>query len=334
MVAIKAKHWQKIKRGDTACIVAPSYGEATNKDIGPAIANAINIVQDYGLTAYMYPNAISPGNHSLFDSNHMRLANNPAVAVTQLMDAFTNKTCKLVWAYRGGYGAIALLNALSNELEPQNVKPFIGFSDLTILHIFINNIWDWPTIHFGMPGALPQIMQRNDTKQSLQNIIFTPSKQVNFTLKALNEFILENAVIKGTITGGNLYNFDKLLGTKFSPILDNSIIILEDVGEPARKIAGCLEKLQLMADFNKISAIIFATFTPTSDQEIFNKVFKNFAQFSNVAVFQLAEQDTIGHGEINNAMPFGTEASIKPIGLSYQLSVNTGGLDFSANDEL
>ena len=327
------KHWHKINKGDTACIIAPSYGEAEMADVVPAEAKAVSIVESYGLNAFMYPNAIFPGNHTLFDNVHLRFANTDEIAITQLMNAFNNPICKVIWAYRGGYRAISLLSNLSKELEPQIVKPFIGFSDATILHSFINNVWGWPSIHFGMPGALAEVMQREDTKESLQNVLFNPQKQVSFTLQALNKDSSDYSVIKGITAGGNMYNFDKLLGTKFSPVLDDSIIILEDVGEPARKIAGCLEKLKIMPDFDKISAVIFATFTPAKEQEIFNRVFEDFAHNTNVAVFKLDPQDTIGHGDINKALPLGLEATITLDGEYFHLHVDKGSYMFD-NSEL
>lgn len=318
------KHWNTLNIGDIACIVAPSYGYGNDLNL------TANIIKSYGLVPFIYQNAISPGNHSLFDLNHLNIANSDEVKISHLMDAFNNPNCDLVWAYRGGYGAMRLLNDLSKEPEPSTVKPFIGFSDITILHNYINNAWGWPSIHFGMPGALQEVMQREDTKQSLQNIIFGTKNTVVFELKSLNN---HPDKINGITTGGNMFCFEKILGTKFSPILDNRIIVLEEVGEPARKIDGFLQKLQLMPDFEKIIAIIFAHFTPVEDQHIFNKLFQDFAQNTDVSVFQMYPNNTIGHGDINYAFPLGTEAVILSNGEELQLQINSG-MSSDIHDEL
>lgn len=318
---IETKHWQKIYKGGTACIVAPSYGHTTSENITTALELAINIVKNYNLTPFIYHNSITPTNHTLFDDKHLRLANSDEVKIFHLMDAFNNPDCDVVWAYRGGYGAIRLLNDLSKEPEPITVKPFIGFSDITILHSYINNAWGWPSIHFGMPGSLQEVMQREDNKQSLQNIIFGTKNTVTFELKSLNH---HSGKIAGITTGGNMVCFEKILGTKFSPILSNRIIVLEDVGEPARKIDGFLQKLQLMPDFEKISAIIFAHFTPMEDQYIFDRVFQDFAKNIDLSVFQMYSNNTIGHGDVNYALPLGTKAVISANGAEFQLEIHSG----------
>ena len=318
------KYWIGMNKGDTACIIAPSYGVNDNVDISFAINEAKTIVESYNLTALMYPNLISPGNHTLFINQHLRFSNSDEVKVTQLIAAFNNPDCDLVWAFKGGYGAIRLINALSKEEVPQMVKPFVGFSDITILHSYINDVWGWPSIHFGMPGALPKVMQKEDTKNSFQDIIFD-QKNSSFTLDPLNHNLLHDLKIDGITSGGNLLSFDKLLGTKYSPSLSNKIIIFEDVEEPIRKLDGFLQKLTLISDFEEISAIVFATFSPFEDQPMFDKIFKDFADNINVPVFQMHSNNTVGHGDINNALPLGVAGEINCNGYC-QLDIISGGL--------
>ena len=119
------KYWQKINEGDTACVVAPSYGLSINDDIDANMAITIKIVESYGLKPLVYSNMLALGNHTLFDDKHLRLANSDEVKVVHLIDAFNNPSCDVIWSFKGGYGAIRLLSSLSKELEPQKVKPFI-----------------------------------------------------------------------------------------------------------------------------------------------------------------------------------------------------------------
>jgi muramoyltetrapeptide carboxypeptidase len=137
------KYWNKINQGDKACIIAPSYGLFINDNLAINIAKAESIVESYGLTAFTYFNAIAPNNHTLYNDNYLRLANSDEIRASHLIDALNNPDCAIVWAYRGGYGAIRLLNALNQTTQPQQVKPFIGFSDATIIHSYLNDVWKW-----------------------------------------------------------------------------------------------------------------------------------------------------------------------------------------------
>ncbi len=122
-----------------------------------------------------------------------------------------------------------------------------------------------------MPGSLQAVMQRDDTKQSLQDIIFGTKTQVSFALDAFNEEAQYPSLIKGITTGGNMYCFEKLLGTKYSPNLNSSIIVLEEIEEPPRKVDGFLQKLKLAPDFSGVKALVIGTFTPSENKVIFDK---------------------------------------------------------------
>lgn len=330
---MKKKFLPQINKGATACIVAPSYGTATIDEVNDSLNSARNIVEEYGLNPLFYPNLISPGNHTLFDNPNIRFANSDEVRANQLIDAFNNPNCDLVWSFRGGYGAIRLLPYLNNATVPQTIKPFIGFSDITILHSYINDVWHWPSIHFGMPGSLKDVMQREDTKKSFQDIIFGEKQEATFKLKSLNTDLLHYSKITGITSGGNVLCFEKILGTKYSPSLDNKIIVFEDVGEPPRKIDGFLQKLQMTQGSEEIKAVIFATFTPDENKDIFEKVFKDFAENSKIPTFILDPDNTIGHGDVNNAFPLGSDARITLNEDGFELNILLG-MEMITQEEL
>ncbi len=54
------------------------------------------------------------------------------------------------WPYHkpgGGYGSMRLIPHLHKLKAPKKPKLFIGFSDITSLHLYFNQEWKWPTIH-------------------------------------------------------------------------------------------------------------------------------------------------------------------------------------------
>nr|WP_281355095.1 LD-carboxypeptidase [Pandoraea horticolens] len=40
-----------------------------------------------------------------------------------------------------------LMHLLSKLKRQARVKPVIGYSDVTALHLFFNHVWNWPTLH-------------------------------------------------------------------------------------------------------------------------------------------------------------------------------------------
>ena len=51
---------------------------------------------------------------------------------------FADKNIKGIFALRGGYGCARLLNLIDFKLIKKNPKIFVGYSDITALHIAIN----------------------------------------------------------------------------------------------------------------------------------------------------------------------------------------------------
>lgn len=304
------KTWSPLKENDIACVIAPSY-------VLPVKERGVEfIIRANKLTPYIYPNITVPGNHSAYDEQGLRLANTDEIRAMHFLDAMNNPVCKVVWASPGGYGAIRLIKHIRNAPEPEVVKPFMGFSDITLLHLFIQQKWGWPSIHYGMPGALGlnSTLVSDDAKKDIGDILFGSVMTASFSLHQLSNY--KNTDISGITSGGNILTFSRSFGTEIQPDLVGKILVFEEVGENKRKVDGMLQQLQLLPDFDKVSAIIFGDLTGAEDEkkegeEPFAEIINDFALNSGVPVFRLDSKDSIGHGkETNKALPMGTNAEI------------------------
>lgn len=81
-------------------------------------------------------------------------ANSDAKRLKDLYRALTARDSKAVWCLRGGYGSIRLLPGLSNLKKPAQAKIFVGLSDITSLHLFLNQRWGWSTYHASLAVRL------------------------------------------------------------------------------------------------------------------------------------------------------------------------------------
>lgn len=326
------KTWLPLQANDVACVIAPSYSSVVSHH------DVEDVIKQNSLTLYIYPNINAPGNHSVYDKSSLRLANSDERRAEDFLDAMNNSSCKLVWAITGGYGTIKLIKHIKNAPEPQEVKLLMGFSDITLLHLFIQKKWGWPSMHCGMPGALGlnQTLLSPEAQQDIGDILFGSVATVSFSLHQLSK--PKNSDISGVTTGGNILTFSRSFGTEIRPDLVGKILVFEEVGENKRKIDGMLEQLQLLSDFDKVSAVVFGDLTGAEDEkdegeEPFAKISNDFALNGCVPVFRLDAKDTIGHGkEINRALPMGTKAMIscEP---DCQIVVETG-ISSSHNEDL
>jgi muramoyltetrapeptide carboxypeptidase len=330
------KPWKQIAKNSAACIVATSSGVATSSDVEEKIESIKELVKLYGLTPYIYSNLLAPQSHPLFNQSHLPFANTDQVRSDNLLHALNNPVCSVVWCLRGGYGAIRLLKALDDSPEPTEVKLLLGFSDITILHLFLNSKWGWPSLHFGMPGAPDAItahgMAREDTINNLQQIIYGEVESVSFKLTRLNGN--NDKEISGITAGGNTFNIQMLFGTNFQIDLTNKILVLEEVGEEARWLDGFLQKIQMVPNFPKLAAIVFGEFLPLEKKFVFDKIIDDFARHVEIPVFTIFPEDTIGHGHVNRALPLGTQASIDLSDEGYKMVVTTGMVTETSHDDL
>ena len=67
-----------------------------------------------------------------------------------------------MWCARGGYGVVRILDRMDFDVIRRNPKVFIGFSDITVLHIAIQQRTGLITFHgpnlqdgFGKPDDMP-----------------------------------------------------------------------------------------------------------------------------------------------------------------------------------
>ncbi|MCH9613748.1 MAG: putative murein peptide carboxypeptidase [Chlamydiia bacterium] len=150
------------------------------------------------------------------------------------MDVWMNPDVSVVWGARGGYGAMRILPFLDFDALLKNPKPFIGMSDITALHITLNNL--------GMSTYLGA---------NICTVIGTESDEMGYTL-----YPIVPGTLKGKAVGGNLSLIAALVGTPWQLETAGKILILEDVNEPPYKVDRLLTQLKLAGLLDHLAGVI------------------------------------------------------------------------------
>jgi len=126
------------------------------------LAKGVEVIKSMGLE----PMVLESCRHK-----HGFLAGPDDVRLRDLHMAFQMPTVRGIFVARGGYGAGRLLPYVDFELIKQNPKVFVGYSDVTALHIAINQRCGFVTFHGPMPAA---DLWRGDevTIESLKSMTF------------------------------------------------------------------------------------------------------------------------------------------------------------------
>jgi len=236
----------KLKKGDTIAVVAPSSNATSFEDE----YKAKEILDYFGLKAVFYNQVATMGLKTREEK----------IRANELNKAFADDNINGIWAIRGGYGAIGILDKLDYDLIAQNPKPLMGYSDITALHIAIHQKCNFPTFH--SPVLLSNFNQYTTnyfTKALFYDEaigLIEPMSSVQGARVSNPLVVLNSGVAEGKLTGGNLSLIASLIGTPFQIETKDKILFLEDVGEAPYKIERMLYQLKFAGIFDNCRGVI------------------------------------------------------------------------------
>lgn len=242
-------------------------------------------------------------------------ANTDEMRFSHLKNALLNPNTKAVICVRGGYGATRLIPKLATLHPPEMTKIFIGISDITCLHLYLQQHWGWPTIH----GAAAPDKFSKESIAAVKSILFGDTPIEFNDLIPLNKQAKKEGMIKGQVTGGNLAIVQSGIGTSWHMDGRDKIILLEEVGERGYRVDRMLEHLEQAKVFSNATAIILGDFLEglePNGSSLIEPVLQRFAEHSAIPVLRISG---IGHGAINYPIPLGTEVHLQ-LGAQPQLT--------------
>lgn len=212
----------------------------------------------------------------------------------------------IIWAYRGGCGAIDVAHVILNkDIKPKIPKTLVGFSDITVLHVLFNQFYNLPTIHGDVATKLGQ------DEYMLNEILdlILGKSSINYPLEVINE---NNApeVISGITVGTNLKILETLIGTKLQPNLDDKILLLEDIDERGYSVDRSLEHIYYAGMLEKTKAIIFGDFANSNEPDGTSLIKPTIERFSRFVGLPCYEIKDFGHTPINRPVILGAQATI------------------------
>ncbi len=161
--------------------------------------------------------------------------------LADLQGAFDDPDIGAVWALRGGYGTLRVLDRLSLERQRRDPIPFLGFSDNTSLHVLHAAVG---VVSFHAPHPVEE--PPGGAEEWLRRVLFgaEPPGPLPRLEGASAPCALVPGVAEGPLFGGNLSILASMCGAPHAPRAAGRILFLEDVGEPAYRVDRMLVQLQ------------------------------------------------------------------------------------------
>lgn len=240
---------ERLRPGSRVSLIAPGSPPSDEK-----LAQALSNLSSLGFL-------VKEAAH-LRDKNGY-LAGTDADRLSDLHQAFSDPDTDAIWCVRGGYGCARLLPGLNFEMIRNNPKVFIGYSDITALHIAIHQQTGLATFHgpvavSDLPGFtlnhLRAVVMGEDAPHRIQT---TP----DFSAPPhYQPFTIAPGRAEGTLTGGNLALLASLSGTPFAPVFKDKIVFIEDVGEKPYRIDRMITQLLQATDLREAAGIALGIF--------------------------------------------------------------------------
>lgn len=246
---LKVIYPEPLKIGDKVGLVAPA-GLVERENI----AKSIKAIKRLGL---------KPVTGNNCTKKYGYLAGKDDLRAYDINAMFADKSIKGIFALRGGYGSQRLLDKLDWDTISLNPKIFTGYSDITALHIAINQKCNFITFHAPMAAVE---LSRNDIDKFtlnsfIQNISIKNKEQTIKNPKGTPFKVLVEGKFEGTLTGGNLTLVTSSLGTNYEVQTEGKVLFLEEIGEPPYKIDRMLMQLKNAGKLYNVSGIVLGYFT-------------------------------------------------------------------------
>jgi muramoyltetrapeptide carboxypeptidase len=191
---------------------------------------------------------------------HGYLAGTDSERVADIHAMFADPEVKAIFCIRGGYGTPRLLPSIDYRLIRQNPKIFVGYSDITALHLAFWRKAELVSFHGSMAGV--DMFEPMDpfTEELFWRILTSNVKLGRIPFPDPPTPLVPG---KGTgrLLGGNLALVSAVVGTGYIPRFDDSILYLEDIGEDPYRVDRMLTQLRGAGILKRCAGIIIGHFT-------------------------------------------------------------------------
>jgi muramoyltetrapeptide carboxypeptidase len=224
---------------------------------------------------------------------------------------FSDPDIDAIFCVRGGDAGSRVMEYLDLEMIKNNPKIFVGYSDVTSMHIAITQNCEFVTFHGPMVSSNMVDDFDPQTIDSFFSSINADSAYAFKNPKGYDFKVLKEGAATGQLLGGNLALLSASIGTPYELDSKDKIIFIEEVGETLPRIERFAYHLRNSGKFKDCAGIILGQFTDCTN--------KGMPSYSELHCFQDVLKDInipvmyniqSGHNYPMMTLPFGATCTI------------------------
>ena len=294
-----------LKAGDTVGLIAPSSYIFEVWRIEDAVARLESLGIKTKLGKY------AKGRHGY-------MAGTEKERLEDLHGMFADREVAGVFCLGGGYGTPRLLDGIDYELLRRNPKIFLGFSDITGLHLAITKKAGLVTFH----GPVAMSSLPPWTLGYFRKALFNPEPIGELTnppeddplSPAFPLHTLSPGRARGQITGGNLSLVCATMGTPYEIDTKGRLLFLEDTGEAPYRVDRMLTQLRLAGKLAEAAGIVWGTCTDCTPAKSSFEINLSLSELLEELLGGLGKPVlaglVFGHTKEKATIPFGVDAEL------------------------
>ncbi len=182
-------------------------------------------------------------------------AGDPALRADELTQLWEDPEVEAVFAARGGYGSMELLDRLDPSRFRAKPKLLLGSSDITALLCFLGAKAGLVCLHGPM---VAQHIARGDAAYDRSSLMAAACRSEPLgRIGVPGVSFIRRGSAEGILFGGCLSLVAALVGTPFLPSFDGAILFLEDRGVKPYQIDRLLTQMRLAGSLKGIRGLVF-----------------------------------------------------------------------------
>lgn len=238
----------KLRKGDTVAIIAPSSPVTKEEaDSCRELVEKMGYHVKMGKTTYLSVNGYSAGT-----------GQEKAADIHQM---FADKDVKAIWCIRGGHSSSHTVDKIDYEIIRNHPKIFVGYSDVTNLHVLFNQECDLITFHGPMVKSNMLRDFEDFTKRSFEAALNMEDELTLENPEGEDFKVMVDGFAEGIIIGGNLALLTSMIGTPYEVNTKGKILFIEDIGEGVDRLDRMMHQLIYSNKLQDAEGIIFGEFT-------------------------------------------------------------------------
>jgi muramoyltetrapeptide carboxypeptidase len=265
-----------------------------------AITSTCKLFKTFAIRTTVMPNVFAK-------EQGEKLPSNCELRISDFNRALKDNSVDLILSSRGGHGSAHLLEKIDWQLLKKRNLPVLGYSDITALHLAMFAKTAGIAISSPMTSELPRALKHSLVWESLSSSLSPTSGNIFPHSGKYKLNIIKKGKASGKIVPVNLTVLTTMLGTRYAPDLKGSILLIEDICEPAYKIDRYLTHLQLAGVLKDISALLLGNFRRCGNEKERIEIFARFAEEINGPVISGIP---FGHIKCRLCLRFGAELEI------------------------